>query len=121
MEFQVRGNGITITDDLREYVTRRGQRLDRLIDRVVDAKLELRALHNHVGPDTVAARSPLAPAVMSCARRRISRTDLAIDEAFEKLEHQVQRVNGKRRNRKAPAANPSASRQEPDHRRDDRR
>lgn len=103
MEFQIRGNGITITDDLREYVTRRGQRLDRLIDRVVDAKLELRALHNRVGPDTVAAQITIgAGRDVLRAEERSPEAIVAIDQAFEKLERQVQRVSGKRRNRKAP-------------------
>src|SRR5688572_7707126 len=56
MEIQVRGNGVRINDGLREFIDRRATRLDRMLDRVVDAKLELRALHNRVGPDTTAAQ-----------------------------------------------------------------
>ena len=56
MEIQVRGNGVRINDGLREFIDRRATRLDRMVDRVVDAKLELRALHNRVGPDTTAAQ-----------------------------------------------------------------
>ena len=56
MEIQVRGNGVRINDGLLEFIDRRATRLDRMVDRVVDAKLELRALHNRVGPDTTAAQ-----------------------------------------------------------------
>ncbi|MDF2974835.1 MAG: hypothetical protein K0R61_5285, partial [Microvirga sp.] len=39
MDIQVRGNGVRINDGLREFIDRRATRLDRMIDRVVDAKL----------------------------------------------------------------------------------
>jgi putative sigma-54 modulation protein len=92
-----------VTDDLREYVTRRAARLDRLVDRVVDAKLELRALHNRVGPDSTAAQITIrAGRDVIRAEERAAEPIVAIDQAFEKLERQVQRVSGKRRNRKAP-------------------
>jgi putative sigma-54 modulation protein len=77
--------------------------LDRLVDRVVDAKLELRALHNRVGPDSTAAQITIrAGRDVIRAEERAAEPIVAIDQAFEKLERQVQRVSGKRRNRKAP-------------------
>jgi putative sigma-54 modulation protein len=103
VDFQVRGNGVPVTDDLREYVTRRATRLDRLVDRVVDAKLELRALHNRVGPDTTAAQITIrAGRDVIRAEERDTEPIVAIDQAFDKLERQIQRVSGKRRKRKAP-------------------
>src|SRR5215216_6774095 len=63
MEIQVRGNGVRINDGLREFIDRRATRLDRMLDRVVDAKLELRALHNRVGPDTTAAQMTIRAGV----------------------------------------------------------
>ena len=103
MDIQVRGNGVPVTEDLREYVARRGMRLDRLVDRVVEAKLELRALHNRVGPDTTAAQITIrAGRDVIRAEERAAEPIVAIDQAFEKLERQVQRVSGKRRSRKAP-------------------
>ncbi|MEZ4565271.1 MAG: ribosome-associated translation inhibitor RaiA [Thermomicrobiales bacterium] len=103
MDFQVRGNGVPVTEDLREYVTRRATRLDRLVDRVVDAKLELRALHSRGGPESTAAQITIrAGRDVIRAEERAAEPIVAIDQAFEKLERQVQRVSGKRRNRKAP-------------------
>lgn len=103
MDFQVRGNGVPVTDDLREYVARRGMRLERLVDRVVDAKLELRALHNRVGPDSTAAQITIRTGRdVIRAEERAVEPIVAIDQAFEKLERQVHRVSGKRRNRKSP-------------------
>jgi putative sigma-54 modulation protein len=103
VDIQVRGNGVAVSDDLREFVRRRGARLDRLIGRVVDAKLELRALHNRVGPDTTAAQLTIQSGrEVLRAEERAADQIVAVDQAFDKLERQVRRVHDKRRRRKAP-------------------
>ena len=103
MEIQVRGNGVTIDDDLREFVNRRASRLDRMIDRVVDAKLELRALHNRSGPDTTTAQITIQSGrnVLRAEERAVEQK-VAIDQAFDKLERQIRRVHDKRAHRHAP-------------------
>ena len=103
MEIQVRGNGVTIDDDLREFVNRRASRLDRMIDRVVDAKLELRALHNRSGPDTTTAQITIQSGrnVLRADERAVEQK-VAIDQAFDKLERQIRRVHDKRAHRHAP-------------------
>lgn len=102
MDIQVRGNGVTVTDDLREYVNRRAVRLDRLVDRVVDAKLELRALHNRQGGAATAAQITIrAGRDLLRAEERAHEKIVAIDQAFEKLERQIRSVNGKRGKRKS--------------------
>lgn len=101
MDIQVRGNGVAVNDDLREFVRRRAARLDRLIGRVVDAKLELRALHNRVGPDTTAAQLTIQSGrEVLRAEERAAEQIVAVDQAFDKLERQVRRVHDKRRRRK---------------------
>jgi putative sigma-54 modulation protein len=103
VDIQVRGNGVAVSDDLREFVSRRAARLDRLIGRVVDAKLELRALHNRVGPDTTAAQLTIQSGrEVLRAEERAAEQIVAVDQAFDKLERQVRRVHDKRRRRKAP-------------------
>jgi putative sigma-54 modulation protein len=103
MDIQVRGNGVAVSDDLREFVRRRAARLDRLIGRVVDAKLELRALHNRVGPDSTAAQITIQSGKQVLrAEERAAEQIVAVDQAFDKLERQVRRVHDKRRRRKAP-------------------
>jgi putative sigma-54 modulation protein len=107
VDIQVRGNGVAVSDDLREFVRRRGARLDRLIGRVVDAKLELRALHNRVGPDNTAAQLTIQSGrEVLRAEERASEQIVAVDKAFDKLERQVRRVHDKRQRRKA-AGQPS--------------
>jgi putative sigma-54 modulation protein len=103
MEIQVRGNGVTIDDNLREFINRRAVRLDRMVDRVVDAKLELRALHNRVGPDTTAAQITIRSGRdVLRAEERAADQMVAIDQAFDKLERQIRRVHDKRSRRHAP-------------------
>ena len=103
MDIQVRGNGVTITDGLREFIDRRAVRLDRMVDRVVEAKLELRALHNRAGPDTTTAQITIRSGrdVLRAEERAADQT-LAIDQAFDKLERQIRRVHEKRSRRHAP-------------------
>jgi putative sigma-54 modulation protein len=102
MEIQVRGNGVRINDGLREFIDRRATRLDRMVDRVVDAKLELRALHNRVGPDTTAAQITIRSGrEVLRAEERAADQMVAIDQAFDKLERQIRRVHDKRSRRHA--------------------
>lgn len=103
MDIQVRGNGVAVNDDLREFVKRRAARLDRLVDRIVDAKLELRAFHNRVGPDTMTAQITIRSGrEVLRAEEQAADQIVAIDQAFDKLERQVRRVHDKRGRRKSP-------------------
>ena len=103
MDIQVRSNGVAIDDDLLQFVNRRAARLDRLVDRVVDAKLELRGLHHRVGPDTTAAQLTIRSGKRVLrAEERATDQRLAINQAFDKLERQIRRFHDKRAHRHAP-------------------
>ena len=97
MEIQVRGNGVTVNDQLLEFINRRAARLDHFVDRVVEAKLELRGLHNRVGPDTTTAQITIrAGRDVLRAEEQAADPRMAIDQAINKLERQIRRVHGKR-------------------------
>jgi putative sigma-54 modulation protein len=102
MEIQIRGNGIAINDALREFVDRRASKLDRLVGRVTDAKLELRGLHNRVGPDATAAQLTIRSGrdVLRAEERAVDQLQ-AVDQVFDKLERQIRRVHDKRARRRA--------------------
>ena len=103
MQFQVRGNGVAIDNTLREFIDRRAARLDHLVGRVVEAKLELRNLHHRARPDTTAAQITIrAGRDVLRAEERAADQKLAIDHAFDKLERQIRRVHDKRTRRRAP-------------------
>jgi len=103
MDLHIRGNDIVITDDLRAFAERRAAKLDHLLSRVVDAKLELRRRHNRTGGDTTTAQLTIQTG------RRLLRAEedaadpvLAIDHAVDKLLRQIRRVHDKRIDRKGP-------------------
>jgi len=103
VELQIRGNGIAVSDDVREFANKRAAKLDRLVDRVVEAKLELRARHNRSGPDTVTAQLTIQTG------RHLLRAEendpdalAAVDRVVDKLGRQVRRVHEKRTDRKGP-------------------
>ncbi|CAA9554982.1 MAG: Ribosome hibernation promoting factor Hpf [uncultured Thermomicrobiales bacterium] len=103
MELLIRGHDIAVTDEIREYVARRTQKLDHLIDRVVDAQLELRTRHNRTGGDITTAQLTLQ------TRRNILRAEerdqnplRAIDQAVDKMIRQIRRYHDKRTDRKGP-------------------
>jgi putative sigma-54 modulation protein len=101
VDIQVRGNGVEVNEDLLAFVDRRASRLGRLIGRVVDAKLELRALHNRVGPDATAAQLTIQSGRdVLRAEERAAEQIIAVDQAFDKLERQIRRVHDKRTKRK---------------------
>jgi putative sigma-54 modulation protein len=103
MEMQIRGNGVAIDDTLREFVNRRAAKLDHLTGRVIDAQLELRGSHNRVGPDTTTAQITVRTGRdVLRAEERAPDKNIAIDQAFAKLERQIRRVHDKRSRRHAP-------------------
>jgi putative sigma-54 modulation protein len=102
MHIQIRGNGVTINDTLRAFIDKRGAQLDHLVGRVTDAKLELRGLHNRVGPDATAAQITIRSGrdVLRAEERATDQMQ-AVDQAFDKLERQIRRVHDKRTRRSA--------------------
>lgn len=105
MEFQIRGNGISINDDLREHADQRLAKLDHLVRRVTDAKLELRRRTNRSGPNLVTAQVTIQTS------RNILRAEedapdakLAIDRAVDKLGTQLRRYHDRRTDHKADKA-----------------
>ena len=106
MEIQIRGHEIEITTDMRQYIERRTSRLDRLVDRIVDAKLELRRRHQRVGGDVTIAQLTIQTGRHVLRAEEHDRDPhLAVDQAVDKLERQVRRFHEKRADRKGPRAN----------------
>lgn len=103
MDIQVRVNGVSVNDQLTTFINRRAAQLDHLVDHLVEAKLELRGVHNRVGPDTTIAQLTIRSGrdVLRAEERAPDQMQ-AVDQVFDKLERQVRRVHGKRSRRRAP-------------------
>jgi putative sigma-54 modulation protein len=85
VDIQIRGNGVTINDGLREFVVKRASKLDRLVNRVTDAKLELRSLNNRAGRDLTAAQLTIRSGrEVLRAEERATDQMQAVDPAFDK-------------------------------------
>ena len=104
MDVNVRGNGVTVSDDLRDFARERASRLDRLVKTVDSANIELRHNHTKSGPDTITAQFTIqsGPTVLR-AEERDPDVRLAIDRAAAKIEQQVRKVHSKRARRKGAA------------------
>ncbi|MCC6314454.1 MAG: ribosome-associated translation inhibitor RaiA [Thermomicrobiales bacterium] len=97
MDLQIRGNGVSVTDDLREFAERKADRLERMIDKIDDAKLELRHNRAKTGPHTITAQFTVQSG-RTVLRAEESDPDAraAIDRAITKLSQQVRKVHSKR-------------------------
>jgi putative sigma-54 modulation protein len=104
MDLSIRGNGVTISDDLRVYAGERAARLDRLVTAVDSANLDLRHNHTKNGPDIITAQLTVksGPTVIR-AEERDPDVKAAIDRAITKIELQVRKVHSKRARRKGSA------------------
>ncbi|HEX5498832.1 MAG TPA: ribosome-associated translation inhibitor RaiA, partial [Thermomicrobiales bacterium] len=97
MELQIRSRGIPITDEIRQFADKRAARLDRLIGPVIDAKLELRADNNRVGPPITTAQLTIQTGRrLLRAEERDPEPTAAIDRAIDKLDRQIRRFHDRR-------------------------
>lgn len=101
MELQIRGNDIAITNGLREFANERIEKLDHLLGRVADARLELRKLHQRAGGDITSAQLTVhTGSRMLRAEEEAHDPGKAIDLVIEKMANQIRRFHNKQTKRK---------------------
>ena len=101
MNIQIRANGTKISDDLRDYIDIRIGRLDRLVDHVVDAQLELKKEKSRTGGQHTRAQITLQTGKHVLRAEVIDNEEArAIDQVIDKLERQIRKFNDKRNDRK---------------------
>lgn len=108
MDLQVHPHSIPLTDELRAFIDRRLGRLDRYLDRVVDAKLELREDQRRTGGPRQVAQLTIATSFgLLRAEEEAADVRAAVDAVAAKMERQVARYRSKwksrRRGHHAPA------------------
>lgn len=113
MQIQIRGNDLQVSEDMRDVAERRAERLDRLVDRVHDAKLELRLDKRRSGSDQVVAQFTLQSGrSLLRAEERNQDAERAIELVMEKMERQARKLHDRvtvRRNGKAQLQEPLAA------------
>jgi putative sigma-54 modulation protein len=107
VELQIRGNDIAITNGIREFATERIEKLDHLLGRDGDAKLELRKVHNRTGGDITAAQLTvqIGSRVLR-AEEEAHDPGRAIDLVIEKMSGQIRRFHNKQSKRKVVRPQP---------------
>ncbi|HEY7033944.1 MAG TPA: ribosome-associated translation inhibitor RaiA [Thermomicrobiales bacterium] len=107
MELAIRGNDVEVTDDLRQFANRRVEAFDRLLGRVVDAKLELRRTHLRTAADSFVAQITIQTGRnILRAEERDTDPSRAVDKVLNKIERQARRYHEKRSDRRGPRPGP---------------
>jgi putative sigma-54 modulation protein len=107
VELQIRANNITVNDDLEAYAIQRVSKLDRLVDRVVDAKLELKHRKNRTGSDVTAQLTIQTGRRLLRAEEHDHDVRRAIDLVTEKMAAQIRRFHDKRTDKKGRGIPPA--------------
>jgi len=101
MELLVRGTDVTISPELRDYATNRVSKLDRLVEHLVDAKIELKKVHRRTGGNAIVAQLTIQTGRdLLRAEERDEDARKAINLVADKMESQVRKVNDRRNARK---------------------
>src|SRR6188472_3171486 len=101
MDLLVRGTDVTITDDLRAFANQRVSKLDRLVEHLVEAKLEIKRIHRRTGANYIVAQLTLQSGRdLLRAEEQDGDARKAIDLAVNKMESQIRKVNSRRISRK---------------------
>ena len=97
MDLQVKSHNFKLTDDLREYIDKRVSKLDRINERITEAKFELREEPHHAPPQRYIAQFTIA------TRRAILRAEekseephAAVDLVAAKMDRQIRRFHDRK-------------------------
>lgn len=102
MEITIRNVDIPLSEDLRAHAKHRAEKLDRFLNRVTEAQVELRRRPQRTGGDVTRVQVTIH-AGRSLLRAEDENHDAkkAIDGAFAKLQRQVRRFHDRRTDRQA--------------------
>jgi putative sigma-54 modulation protein len=105
MQIEVKGRNLPVTDELREAVTRRFEKVDKQVSTLAVLEVELSEERNPANPDSQIAEATLHLKGTTLRAREASR-DLkhSINLISEDLARQVKRHRDKRRGRREARA-----------------
>jgi putative sigma-54 modulation protein len=101
MDLQLKAHQVSVTQQLQAYIDRKIGRLDRYLDRVTDATLELRVQHPRTGGVRHIAQLTIATN-FALLRAEEEATDIhaAVDAVTTKMERQIVRYRSKWKSRR---------------------
>ncbi len=97
MDVQIKAKNLRLTDSLQEYVQSRVRKLERIPERITDAKFELKSERNRTGGEQIVAQFTIATkhAILR-AEEKNHDIHAAIDLAVERMARQIQRFHDKK-------------------------
>jgi putative sigma-54 modulation protein len=109
MQIEVKGKNLQVTDEMRDYVTRRFDKIGKQVSEL--AVLELEVADENVPGDPVAAEAVLHLKGTSLRAKEVSKdAKHAINLVGDNMERQVKRHRDKRRGRRESRAAVDSSR-----------
>jgi putative sigma-54 modulation protein len=105
MRIEVKGRNITVTDELREIVARRFEKVDKQVSDLATLEVELSEERNRANPDQMVAEATLYLKGVTLRAENASR-DIkhSINLIADELARQVKRHRDKRRKRRESRA-----------------
>jgi putative sigma-54 modulation protein len=105
MRIEVKGRNLQVTDELREVVTRRFEKVDRQVSELATLEVELSEERNRANPDQMVAEATLYLKGVTLRAANASR-DIkhSINLIADELARQVKRHRDKRRKRRESRA-----------------
>ena len=105
MRIEVKGRNLQVTDELREVVARRFEKVDKQVSDLATLEVELSEERNRATPDHMVAEATLYLKGVTLRAENASRDiKLSINLIAEELARQVKRHRDKRRKRRESRA-----------------
>jgi putative sigma-54 modulation protein len=118
MRIEVKGRNLQVTDELREVVARRFEKVDKQVSELATLEVELSEERNPANPDHMVAEATLYLKGVTLRAKNASKdTKHSINLVADELARQVKRHRDKRRKRReqrAGAAQAAAPLSEPE-------
>lgn len=101
MRISIKGRNIAVTDDMREIVERRFEKIARQVSELAECEVELREERNPANPDSQVAEVTLHLKGVTLRAQEASH-DMrhSVNQCAEELSRQVKRHRDKRRRRR---------------------
>jgi putative sigma-54 modulation protein len=105
MRIEVKGRNLQVTDELREVVARRFEKVDKQVSELATLEIELSEERNPANPDQMVAEATLYLKGVTLRAKNASRDSKhSINLVAEELARQVKRHRDKRRKRRESRA-----------------
>ncbi len=105
MDLQIKSHHIRLSDDLRDYIEKRVSKLDRVNERIIEAKFELRQEKTHNPTQRFIAQFTIAtPRSILRAEEKNTDPNAAIDIVTDKMSRQIKRFHERKVHRSRRSA-----------------